>query len=79
VLTFAEAARHPHALARRGHVAVGEVTQPAPAPRYSRTPGEVRRAPPERGALGREALADWGFAEKAIDRLVAQGLGLKGP
>jgi alpha-methylacyl-CoA racemase len=79
VLTFAEAARHPHALARRGHVVVGEVTQPAPAPRYSRTPGEVRRAPPERGALGREALADWGFAEKAIDRLVEQGLGLKGP
>jgi alpha-methylacyl-CoA racemase len=75
VLTFAEAARHPHALARHGHVAVGDVMQPAPAPRYSRTPGEVRRAPPERGTLGREALADWGFADTEIDRLVEQGLG----
>ncbi len=75
VLTFAEAARHPHALARQGHVAVRDVMQPAPAPRYSRTPGKVRRAPPERGALGREALTDWGFADSEIDRLVEQGLG----
>ena len=37
------------------------VEQPAPAPRFSRTPGAVRRAPPERGEGGRRALADWGF------------------
>src|SRR5947207_2552102 len=51
VLTFAEAAAHPHAIARKGHVSVGNVTQPAPAPRFSRTPGAVRGAPPERGAF----------------------------
>ena len=75
VLTFSEAQADPHHLARRNHVAVGGVDQPAPAPRFARTPGEVRRAPPERGALGREALADWGFARAEIDRLAALGLG----
>jgi alpha-methylacyl-CoA racemase len=77
VLSFAEAAQHPHAVARRGHVVVGDITQPAPAPRFSRTPGGVRRAPPERGALGREALLDWGFADAEIARLAELGLGFK--
>jgi hypothetical protein len=35
----------------------------------------VRRAPPERGEGGRQALADWGFGPAEIDRLAAQGLG----
>ena len=75
VLTFGEAAHHPHHVARHAHVAIGNVTQPAPAPRFSRTPGAVRRPPPERGAFGREALADWGFSPAEIERLVALGLG----
>jgi alpha-methylacyl-CoA racemase len=75
VLTFSEAATHPHAIARNAHVAVGNMTQPAPAPRFSRTPGAVRSAPPERGALGREALAAWGFTTEEIGGLAAQGLG----
>ena len=41
---------HPHNVARRGHVSVGRVEQPAPAPRFSRTPGAARHPPPERGA-----------------------------
>jgi alpha-methylacyl-CoA racemase len=77
VLTFAEAARHPHFAARSSHVTVGTVTQPAPAPRFSRTPGAVRRPPPERGARGREALAEWGFADDEIERLRALGLGCR--
>jgi alpha-methylacyl-CoA racemase len=75
VLTFAEARADPHRRARRSHVAVGGVEQPAPAPRFARTPGGIRRAPPERGALGREALADWGFAGAEIERLAALGVG----
>jgi alpha-methylacyl-CoA racemase len=77
VLTFTEAARHPHALARSAHVNVGRLTQPAPAPRFSRTPGSVRGAPPERGAGGRDALVDWGFTGAEIDDLAAQGLGFR--
>ena len=78
VLTFSEARAHPHNLARGGYVAVGGVTQPAPAPRFSRTPGAVSRPPPERGALGREALADWGFSRAEIDWLASLGVGFAG-
>ena len=75
VLTFSEARAHPHNVARGGHVAVGGVQQPVPAPRFSGTPGAVSRPPPERGALGREALADWGFTPAEIARLAALGVG----
>jgi alpha-methylacyl-CoA racemase len=75
VLSFAEAARHPQSVARRGHQPIGKVMQPAPAPRFSRTPGEVRGGPPERGALGREALTDWGLPDAEIARLADLGLG----
>jgi len=74
VLSFAEAAVHPHAVARRGHVAIGGVQQPAPAPRLSRTPGAVRGPAPERGAQGREALVDWGFDNAQIEHLSALGM-----
>ena len=75
VLTFAEASEHPHNIARHGHVTVGNVAQPAPAPRFSRTPGAAGHAPPERGARGAEALADWGFSDAEIAGLRAQGVG----
>ena len=76
VLTFSEAREHPHARARDAFARVGSIDQPAPAPRFSRTPGSTRRPPPERGALGREALADWGFDAAAVEALVALGVGL---
>ncbi len=79
VLTFAEAKAHPHNAARSAHVVVGGVEQPAPAPRFSRTAGEIRGAPPERGARGAEALADWGFDAAAIERLRSQGVGFAPP
>jgi alpha-methylacyl-CoA racemase len=75
VLSWAEARRDPHNVARKSFVSVKDVAQPAPAPRFSRTPAEVRRAPPERGEGGRQALADWGFAPGEIETLQAKGLG----
>jgi alpha-methylacyl-CoA racemase len=75
VLSWSEARRDPHMVARRNFIEAAGVQQPAPAPRFSRTPGAVRRAPPERGEGGRQALADWGFSAAEIDRLAAQGLG----
>jgi alpha-methylacyl-CoA racemase len=75
VLTFCEARRDPHNVARGNFVSVAGVEQPAPAPRYSRTPGGVRRAPPERGEGGRAALADWGFSAAQVERMAALGLG----
>ena len=75
VLSFSEARNHPHAVAREGYVDIDGITQPAPAPRFGRTPGAATRAAPERGAGGRDALGDWGFDPQEIDRLAALGVG----
>ena len=75
VLTFAESRAHPHVVARSGSVSVGGVDQPAPAPRFERTPGAVRSPPPERGEGGADALRDWGFGTTDIDALAALGAG----
>jgi alpha-methylacyl-CoA racemase len=44
VLTMAEAPNHPHMAAREIFVTRHGVTQPAPAPRFSRTPSAIRDA-----------------------------------
>ena len=75
MLTFSEARGHPHSTARRAFVDNGDVAQPAPAPRFSRTPAAICGVPPERGVQGREALADWGFSPTEIDELGTLGLG----
>jgi len=69
VLSWSEARRDPHNVSRNSFLEVSGVKQPAPAPRFSRTPGAVRRAPPERGEGGREALAEWGFSAAEIQKL----------
>ena len=78
VLSFSEARRHPHNVARGSFVTRASVEQPAPAPRFSATPAAVRRDPPERGAGGREALSDWGFDDAGVARLRAAGLSFAG-
>jgi alpha-methylacyl-CoA racemase len=77
VLSFSEARGHAHNRARASFVEVAGVPQPAPAPRFSRTPGAVRGAPPERGAGGLAALRDWGFSGDEVDRLRSGGLAFK--
>jgi alpha-methylacyl-CoA racemase len=77
VLSFSEAREHAHSKAREAYVEVANVKQPAPAPRFSRTPGRVRGAPPGRGEGGREALHDWGFSDEEAQRLRLRGLGHK--
>ena len=77
VLSWSEARRDPHNLARKSTIGVAGVPQPAPAPRFSRTPGGVRRAPPERGEGGAQALAEWGFNATEIKALQSRGLGTK--
>jgi alpha-methylacyl-CoA racemase len=73
VLSLAEAPDHPHNVARRAFVDVGGHPQPAPAPRFSRTPGAVRREPPQHGADTAEVLAELGLDAEAIARLRADG------
>jgi alpha-methylacyl-CoA racemase len=62
VLTMGEAPSHPHMAARNTFVEVDGVTQPAPAPRFSRTPSAIRGAQPVNGQHGAEILRDWGVA-----------------
>jgi alpha-methylacyl-CoA racemase len=77
VLSFSEARRHPHNLSRKAFIELAGVEQPAPAPRFSRTPGAARGAPPERGEGGAAALADLGFSAAEVERLRSRGLGHK--
>ena len=78
VLSWSEARRDPHNIFRKSFVEISGVEQPAPAPRFSRTPGAVRRAPPERGEGGRQALEDWGFAPAEIEKLRSLGVQCRG-
>lgn len=72
VLDLDEAPLHPHNQARGTFVNVNGVVQPAPAPRFSRTPAATPR-PPAGQAEGAAILADWGFPAAAIDALQAVG------
>ena len=69
VLDLDEAPKHPHNAARQTFVEVAGVTQPAPAPRFSVTPGAIQGPPPAVGAHNREALSDWGFSDAEIAAL----------
>jgi alpha-methylacyl-CoA racemase len=60
VLTFAEAAEHPHLAARACVVDVEGVVQSAPAPRFSRSKPEGPAAPPVPGGDKSDVLRDWG-------------------
>ncbi len=77
VLSWSEARRHPQSISRNSYVTVAGVEQPAPAPRFSRTPAKLRGAPPERGEGGAQALADWGFDSDEVKQLRSLGLGIK--
>jgi alpha-methylacyl-CoA racemase len=59
VLNLGEATRHPHLVGRGTFVEHGGVVQPAPAPRFSRTPGALDRLPPGAGQHTDEVLAEW--------------------
>ena len=73
ILDLDEAPKHAHNVARQTFVEVAGVIQPAPAPRFSATPGAIQSPPPAIGAHDIEALTDWGFSGVEIDALKAAG------
>ena len=73
VLSMAEVRHHPHHQARGTFIDDGEVWQPAPAPRFSRTPGEIVRPPAEIGAHSRDILSEFGFDQAQVDALLESG------
>ena len=74
VLDIEEAARHPHNQARQFLIEHEGILQPAPAPRFKRTPGQIQAPPPKPGQHTREVLEDWGFSPDAIAKLVSDGV-----
>lgn len=73
VLTLSEAPQHRHASDRGAFVDIDGVVQPAPAPRFDRTPAGAPRAAPTVGAHTDELLAEAGYDAAAIAALRAQG------
>ncbi|WP_370281897.1 CaiB/BaiF CoA transferase family protein [Pseudooceanicola sp.] len=74
VLTWSEAADHPHLAARQTFVVRDGVTQAAPVPRFSRTPADAPRPPPAAGQDTEAALRAAGYDEDTIARLRAEGV-----
>jgi len=73
VLSMEEAPGHPHNAARQTFVEVDGITQPAPAPRFSRTQGSIQRPASTIGQHSEEVLKEWEFSEQEISRLKEAG------
>jgi alpha-methylacyl-CoA racemase len=75
VLSLREASSDEHLAARETYVARDGVVQPAPAPRFSRTPGQLSGPAPVPGQHTTEELTAWGLPDAA--ELVACGAALQ--
>jgi alpha-methylacyl-CoA racemase len=73
VLSMTEAYEHPHNVARGTFVTIEGITQPAPAPRFSRTRPAVAGPPAQAGAHTDEVLAEAGFDATDIAKLREAG------
>ena len=73
VLNWDEAPRHPHNRARETFVMIDGVMQPAPAPRFSRTPADLPRPAPPRPANSAAVLSGWGLSADRLKALEDEG------
>jgi alpha-methylacyl-CoA racemase len=73
VLSPWEANRHPHNVARSTFVEVGGAVQPAPSPRFSRTPSAISSPPSPPGADTISGLVEWGVSEDVVTKLRESG------
>ena len=69
VLSMSEAPKHPHNQEHGTFVEAFGQVQPAPGPRFSRTPGEISRPSAYPGQHTDEVLAEWGFSGDEISQL----------
>jgi alpha-methylacyl-CoA racemase len=73
VLSPWEAHLHPHNVARATYVEMDGVIQPAPAPRFTRTPSSISKPPSPPGADTVTGLLEWGIDEGTIAKLQESG------
>ena len=73
VLDMSEAPKHPHNIERKTFIDLEGVTQPAPAPRFSRTEPEVASSPSIVGEHTDEVLTSIGFSDEDISTLKTSG------
>jgi alpha-methylacyl-CoA racemase len=73
VLSPWEAHLHPHIKARSTFVEVAGRSQPAPSPRFSRTPSAISRPPSHPGADTVSGLVEWGVDESTVAKLREAG------
>ncbi len=71
VLSMTEAPRHPQNRIRKTFIDLEGVIQPAPAPRLSRTPPEIKNPPPQPGSDTETVLLEMGFSPERINTLKA--------
>ena len=71
VLDLKEAPNHPHNIDRKTFVELDGVVQPAPAPRFSRTQGEIQGPAAMAGEHTRKVLSEWNFSDQEIGELQA--------
>ncbi len=75
IIPITEAFEHPHLVARGTFVEAHGMTQPAPAPRFSRTEATISLPPPGPGEHTRAALAAWGVGD--VDALIESGVAVQ--
>ncbi|HBN8522167.1 CaiB/BaiF CoA transferase family protein [Pseudomonas aeruginosa] len=73
VLSLEEAPNNPHLKARQTFLEIDGVVQPAPAPRFSRTPGSIQYPSTDPGQTTDEVLQSWGFSAEELSALRTAG------
>lgn len=74
VLDFDQALEHPHHQARNTFIHIDGIPQPAPAPRFSRTPGNAGHLPESVGQHTQEVLLEAGFSSAELAGFAAASI-----
>ena len=72
IIPISEVPLNNHNKARNAYIKINEVVQPAPAPRFDRTPAGYPKAPVGSGGNNKEILSEIGFSDRDIDIIFSE-------